>query len=103
MHIVLVEIHVKPEQLEAFKQATFENARNSIHEPGILQFDFIQQANDPTRFKLVEVYRSPEDQLSHRETAHYKIWKDTVAEMMAEPRAGTVYVNLFPPDEDWKK
>ncbi|KPL84604.1 antibiotic biosynthesis monooxygenase [Thermanaerothrix daxensis] len=102
MHIVLVHVHVKEEALEAFKAATLENARHSIEEPGIVRFDVLQQVEDPTRFVLVEVYRQPEDQAKHRETVHYQKWRDTVAEMMAEPRQGIRYLNLFPSDEAWK-
>lgn len=101
MHIVLVHIHVKPEFVDAFKQASIANASNSIQEAGIVRFDFIQQAEDPTKFTLVEVYKNPEAQAAHRETAHYATWRDTVAEMMAEPRQGIKYTNIFPTDENW--
>ena len=76
MYIVHVFVHVKPEQLAAFKAATIENARNSVQEPGIARFDVIQQADDPTRFVLVEAYRTPDDPALHKETAHYKTWRD---------------------------
>ena len=101
MQIVLVHVHVKPEFTEAFKQATFENASNSVQEAGIARFDVIQQADDPTRFILVEVYKSAEAPAAHKGTPHYAHWRDTVAEMMAEPRQGIKYTNLFPNDEDW--
>ena len=101
MLIVHVSIHVKPEHIEAFKAATLENARNSILEPGIARFDFLQQEDDPTRFKLVEVFRTPEAQLAHRDTAHYTTWRDTVAEMMAEPRTFIRYANVYPEDRRW--
>ncbi len=101
MHIVHVHIHIKPEYVDLFRVATLENARNSIQEAGIVRFDVLQLGDDPTRFILVEVYRSAEDQLKHRETRHYLTWRDTVADMMVEPRQGVRYVNLFPADEDW--
>lgn len=103
MHIVLVHIHIKPEYLQAFIDATQNNASNSILETGVVRFDFLQQSEDPTRFTLVEVYQSPEDQLKHRETAHYNRWKDRVTEMMVEPRVGIKYRNILPLDSDWKK
>jgi quinol monooxygenase YgiN len=102
MHIVHVHIKVKPEKQEDFLAATIENARNSIQEEGIVQFDFIQQKEQPDHFILVEVYRTAEDQLAHRETTHYKKWKETVADMMAEPRVGIVFNNVFPPDHEWR-
>jgi len=101
MFIVHVHVHVKPEFVEAFKEATLENARNSVKEPGIARFDVVQQLDDPTRFVLVEVYRTPEDPAKHKETAHYRKWRDTVAEMMAEPRTSIKYANVFPDDEGW--
>ncbi|MBC7264968.1 MAG: antibiotic biosynthesis monooxygenase [Chloroflexi bacterium] len=101
MLIVHVHVHVKAEYVEAFRQATVENARHSVEEPGIARFDVIQQEDDPTRFVLVEVYRTAEDPAKHKETAHYQKWRDTVAEMMAEPRTSVKYTNVFPADEGW--
>jgi autoinducer 2-degrading protein len=92
MLIVHVHIRVKPESVEAFAEATRENARNSVQEPGITRFEALQQADDPTRFLLMETYRDASDQARHRETAHYAKWRDTVAEMMAEPRTPFKYV-----------
>jgi quinol monooxygenase YgiN len=101
MQIVLVHIHVKPEFIEAFKQASIENASNSVKEAGIARFDVIQQTEDPTRFTLVEVYKTADAPALHKETAHYLKWRDTVAEMIAEPRQGIKYSNIFPADENW--
>jgi quinol monooxygenase YgiN len=96
MHIVHVHVHVKPEHVEAFREATIENARNSAQEPGVTRFDVLQQADDPARFILIEHYKTPDDQLKHRETAHYRAWRDAVADMMAEPRSATRYVSVWP-------
>ncbi len=101
MFIVHVFVHVKPDQVEAFKSATIENAGNSIKEPGVARFDIIQQMDDPTRFVLVEVYRTPDDPGRHKETAHYQKWRDTVADMMAEPRTSIKYTNIFPDEQGW--
>ena len=101
MLIVHVLVHVKPEFVDAFRHATAENACHSVQEPGIARFDVIQQNDDPTRFTLVEVYRTPDDSARHKETAHYKTWRDRVAEMMAEPRASVKYTNVFPDDKGW--
>ncbi|MEW6747097.1 MAG: antibiotic biosynthesis monooxygenase [Planctomycetota bacterium] len=99
MLIVQVQVHVKADRVEAFREATRENARHSLQEPGVARFDVIQQRDDPTRFVLVEVYRTESDPARHKETAHYKKWRDTVAAMMAEPRASLQYVNVFPDDD----
>jgi autoinducer 2-degrading protein len=99
--IVHVHVHVKPESVEAFKAATIENAKNSVQEPGIARFDVVQQQDDPTRFVLVEVYRTPDDPAKHKETAHYATWRATVADMMAEPRSSVKYDNVCPDDAGW--
>ena len=101
MLVVHVFVHVKPEFVDAFKSATMENARNSVREPGIARFDVIQQADDPTKFVLVEIYRTANAPAAHKETAHYLKWRTTVAEMMAEPRSSIKYANVFPDDEGW--
>jgi autoinducer 2-degrading protein len=101
MHVALIHIHVKPESVEAFKQASLQNAAGSLTEPGVVRFDVLQQKDDPTRFVLYEVYRTPDDPARHRETAHYKVWNDAVAEMMTEPRSRAFYANVFPGDEGW--
>ena len=93
MHrIVHVHVHVKPEFVEAFIEASRENARNSVLEPGIARFEVFQQADDPTRFVFIEMFRTPDAQEAHRQTAHYQAWREAVAEMMAEPRKGANYV-----------
>jgi quinol monooxygenase YgiN len=96
MLIVHVHAHVKPEAMESFRVATIENARNSVQEPGVLRFDCVQQSDDPTRFVLVEIYRSPEAAADHKETEHYKRWRDAVADLMAEPRWSVKYSPVFP-------
>jgi autoinducer 2-degrading protein len=101
MHVVHVFCHVKPESVEAFKQACIDNARHSVQEPGIARFDVIQQQDDPTRIVLVEVYRTADDPARHKETAHYARWRDTVADMLVEPRSSVKYANVFPDERGW--
>jgi quinol monooxygenase YgiN len=101
MLIVHVHVKVKCEALEAFRAVTLENARLSVQEPGIARFDVVQQLDVPTRFVLVEVYRSDDAPVRHKETAHYQKWRDTVAPMMAEPRTSVKCANVFPDDDGW--
>ncbi len=101
MLVVHVHAKVKPESVEVFKQATLENARESVREPGVAAFDVVQRQDDPTCFVLVEAYRSAEAPAAHKETRHYQTWRDTVAPMMAEPRSSVKYQSLFPDDRDW--
>ena len=101
MFIVHVFVHVNEDRVEDFKTATIENAKNSIAEPGIARFDVVQQQDDPTRFVLVEVNRTANDPAKHKETAHYKKWRDTVADMMAEPRSALKFFNVYPDEKGW--
>ena len=101
MLIVQVNVRVKPDSVEAFHAATLDNARQSMREPGIARFDVLQQADDPTRFVLIEAYRSSDAPAQHKETAHYQTWRDRVAGMMAEPRTSIKFANLFPADADY--
>ncbi len=101
MLIVHVHVHVKPEFVAAFSQASLENARSSVNEPGIARFDVIQQHDDPTRFVLVECYRTADAPAEHKATAHYAAWRDAVADMLVEPRTSVKYANVFPDDTGW--
>ena len=101
MFIVHVHVHVKPEAIAAFRQASVENARASVCEPGIARFDVLEQRDDPTRFVLVEAYRTEQAPAAHKETAHYQKWRDAVASMMAEPRTSVKLDNCFPDDNGW--
>ncbi|WJW76332.1 antibiotic biosynthesis monooxygenase [Thiohalobacter sp. IOR34] len=96
MYTTLVHVHVKPEQLEAFIDATRANHLASVEEPGNLRFDLLQSAEDPTRFVLYEAYASEADAAAHKQTAHYLRWREQVAGWMAEPRRGDRYHGLLP-------
>ena len=98
MLIVHVHVKVKPDTIDAFKNATLLNAQASRKEPGIARFDLLQQNDDPTRFLLVEAYRTADAPTAHKETQHYKTWRDTVEKMMAEPRQSVKFTNIDPPD-----
>ncbi|OGT27246.1 MAG: antibiotic biosynthesis monooxygenase [Gammaproteobacteria bacterium RBG_16_66_13] len=101
MHILLVNVHVKPESVEAFCQATLENARHSLGEPGVTRFDVLQSKEDPSRFTLIEVYRNADAPARHKRTDHYRRWNQAVDGLMAEPRTRSVFANVFPDDAAW--
>ena len=92
MLIIHVNVRVKPEHREAFIAATQANARASVREPGIARFECIQEADEPTHFLLIEIYRTAEDPARHKATTHYAVWRDAVEPMMAEPRRSVKYV-----------
>lgn len=100
MLVVHVHVHTKKEAVDTFIAHTLENARKSLLEPGIARFDLVQQSDDPTRFVLVEAYRNDQAPAAHKETAHYKAWRDAVEPLMAEPRRSTRYLQISPDDHD---
>ena len=95
MYVVSVTVHVQPDQVAAFLDATLDNARHTRQEPGNVRFDVSQAADDPTRFLLYEVYHTPEDFTAHQQTDHYLRWKQTVADWMAQPRQGIKHHSIF--------
>jgi len=99
--IVHVDIAVLPDQLDAFRAATEENAAASREEPGVLRFDVLSDRSDPNHVVLAEIYRDEAAVAAHKETAHYATWRDTVAPMMARPRQAVRFVNTSPDDQDW--
>ncbi|WP_292993217.1 antibiotic biosynthesis monooxygenase [Nitrosomonas sp.] len=96
MYVTIVTVSVKPENVEAFKEACRLNHENSIREPGNIRFDILQSADDPAKFVFYEAYKTQQDAAAHKETAHYLVWRDTVAAWMVEPRKGIVYDGLYP-------
>jgi quinol monooxygenase YgiN len=101
MLVVHVHVHVKQDQVAAFVEATRRNSAESLKEPGVARFDVMQQQDDPTRFVLVEAYKSESAPAAHKQTAHYAAWRDAVADMMQSPRTSVKFESLWPEDERW--
>ena len=100
MVVYCVTVYVKPENVEGFMAATIENHENTRREPGNIRFDVLQNAEDPTRFFLYEVYESKEAVDAHKQTPHYSRWRETVAPWMAGPRQGLLHSIIRPEDRD---
>ena len=101
MYIVQVNIQVHPGDIEAFMEASRENAKSSLLEPGVVRFDIYQQEQDPAHFEFIEIYRNREDALKHRDTSHFHRWLEKAEPMMVQPRTRTIFTNIFPSDEEW--
>ena len=99
--VVHVHVRVKPGAEEAFRAASLANAEASRREPGVVRFDLLADRDDPAHFVLVEIYRDAAASAAHKQTAHYATWRDTVADLMAEPRRSEKYVNVSPDDAGW--
>lgn len=102
MLVVHVHIHVKPEHVAAFVEETRKNSAASLQEPGIARFDVLQQADDATRFVLIEAYKTADAPAQHKETAHYAAWRDAVADMMQSPRTSVKYQTIAPDEARWE-
>ena len=102
MIVNCVNIHVRPDVIGSFINATSANHSESVKEPGNLRFDLIQQADDPARFMIYEAFESDEAAAYHKTTAHYLLWRDLVTDFMAEPRKGVKYNIIIPNDRsEW--
>jgi len=101
MLVVHVHLKIKPECLQDFIEVTRQNARESLKEDGIARFDLIQQKEDPTRFILIEAYRTSEAPSLHKKTRHYALWRDLVEPMQAEPRYSLKFESLYPEESEW--
>ena len=96
MHVTLVHVHVKPENIEQFKEASRHNHQASIQEPGNLRFDILQSPDEPSYFILYEAYQNADAAAAHKLTQHYLTWRETVADWMAKPREGQAMNGLYP-------
>ena len=103
MLIVIVYVHVKERDVDAFSKISIENASHSCQEEGVSFFDVLQENDDPTKFVLLEVYKDEVAAKAHKETVHYQKWKETVADMMVEPRQSVKYHEIYPSAEFWQK
>lgn len=101
MIVLHVQVQVKPECVEAFREATIRNASESVKEKGIARFDVVRGKEDPCHFVLVEAYLNQEAVDAHKKTAHYAVWREAVAPMMAAPRQGVFHESVFPEDAAW--
>ena len=93
-------MRVKEKEIDPFIAATIENAKRSIHEPGVIRFDFMQEVNDPQSFLLTEIYKDDDAPGLHKKTVHYLTWRDAVADMMDKPRSGIAFKAIFPMNEN---
>ncbi len=102
MVIYAVSVQVKPGCEDDFITATKFNHKEARKEKGNLRFDVLQSEEDPCKFMLYEIYRSDEAVRAHKETQHYKDWREKVAPWMARDRKGEKFLPLYPrAEEEW--
>jgi len=94
-----VSVSVRHGFEDDFKKATSLNRDETLKEEGSLRFDILQSENESGQFMLYEVYRSEEAVLAHKETSHYKNWREKVAPWMASNRRGEKFLVVRPETE----
>ncbi len=94
MYLFHAYVRVAAGSEHEFAEACRVNSLASLQEPGCLRFDVLQQADDPTRFVLVEAYGSEDDLAFHKTTDHYKAWAEVTNRVQVEPRSKTVFTLL---------
>lgn len=95
MHIRAITVTVKPDQVEAFIAASLTSLEHTQHEPGVIRFEFLQQAEAPTHFLVVEIYRDEAARQVHLESAHFQTWRQTVGSMLAAPPVSVPYAPVW--------
>ncbi len=99
MEVRVVIICVKPEYYDQFEEITAKNHEASLEEPGVLRFDVLKDEQNPGVYALYEMYRDSGAILAHKESRHYKEWRDQAEPMMAHPRHGMDFTILYPKSE----
>jgi quinol monooxygenase YgiN len=103
MYIFQVHHFIKPDQIDSYKAATLENARQTILEPGVLRFDVFQDAQNPAHFSLLEVYRDLAARDAHLQTEHFLKWKDVYLQTQERKGNGDEFNALFPDGSAWEE
>lgn len=98
----MVNVDVADGQHDAFIEKSLANASESVKEDDNQCFDLLRSKDDPSKFVLMEIYGCEKGPADHKQTAHYLAWREGVADMMATPRKGVQYSNVFPPDGSFK-
>ena len=97
--------YIKPEFVEAYRDAIVENARHTLLEPGIIRFDVLQDKKNPTHFSLFEAYQDAAARETHLTMPYFLKWKETVLgqEMFAQKGHGDEFDAVFPQADAWRK
>ncbi len=100
MELMHIEIKVKPEHVEAFKEVTRTNAEATRAEPGNLRFDVTQSLTDPTVFFMLEAYADGAAKGAHFRSAHFDAWQQAVGDLVEDTHV-TGCRPVHPAEGDW--
>ena len=106
MYVIIAPIQIKEGYKDRFIEEMIGDARGSVNdEPGCLRFDVIQDANDPHRIWLYEVYKDEAAFEEHTRAPHFIKWRDATRDWREEGSlegAGRGAHNIWPPDDEWR-
>ena len=81
--VLVVNIRIKPESVEAFMPRLKENASAARKEPGCRQFEVLVDPKDKTKIMLFEVYDNEKAFEAHQATPHFKKYLAEAVPMLA--------------------
>ena len=70
--VLVVNIKIKPENVERWMKMALENAREARKEPGCRQFEVLIDPKDSTKVMLFEIYNDEKAFEAHQQTPHFK-------------------------------
>jgi quinol monooxygenase YgiN len=70
--VLVVNIRIKPENVDRWMKMALENAREARKEPGCRQFEVLADPKDRTRVMLFEIYDDDRAFEAHQQTPHFK-------------------------------
>ena len=105
MFSILVAINIKPEQRNAFIEASTTEAQGSVKgEPELFQFQMLVDDTNPNRFYFFEIFKNEDAFNFHLKTEVFKTWWNTVEEMFdGEPERTCTMRTIFPSVSGLKK
>ena len=95
MFVLVVNIRIKPENVDRFMKSLDENARAARKEPGCKQFEVLVDPKDKTKVMLYEVYNDEAAFETHQQTAHFKKYLADAVPLLAS-RERQVFKRVSP-------
>jgi quinol monooxygenase YgiN len=82
-YVRIAELAVDPAQADAFAAAVREVGRASVRsEDGCLALYAVAEKDDPSRVRVLEIYRDPAAYQTHLQTPHFKAFRATTDAMV---------------------
>ncbi len=106
MYVIVAPIQIKEGHKEEFVAGLLEDAKGAVNdEPGCLRFDVIQDAGDPNRVWVYEVYTDEAAFQAHLQAPHFTKFQEASATWKDEDvlkGAALGSHNIWPTDSEWE-